>query len=193
MRPLKIILKWVLPSVKIAYRMLAVSAEVFCRHTFGPRYAPSLLASFIFCFVSMACLRAIFPNESSPIIGIYLFSYFILIIYHLVRMWRPRTPTHSYSSGYSWEFWERLNITPAFVKIFFEPAILEIVGFAIRPANVLLSVWLAAAGLCLCLKEFFLSGGFAIASLMLLTHGLKANASAPAFVNALLRKLAVNK
>jgi hypothetical protein len=154
MKHLKIILKWALPSIKAGYNLLAVSAEVFCRHSFGPRYAQSLLASFFFCFVSMACLRAVFPDESSPIIDIYLLSYFILVLYHLGRMWRPPTTTHSYSNGQSWGFWERLNVIPAFVKIVFEPAVHVLVGMAIHSVNVLLSDWLLSAGLCLCIKEF---------------------------------------
>ena len=154
MKHLKIISKWVLPSVKFACKMLAVSAEVFCRHTFGPRYAPSLLAGFLFCFVSMACLLAVFPSESSHFIDVYLLSYFILVLWHIFRMWFPRTPTQSYSNGYSWELWERLNIPPAVVKIIVEPAIIEIAGLVIHPVNVLLSDWLAVGGLCLCVKEF---------------------------------------
>jgi hypothetical protein len=154
MKHLRTILKWALPSVKAIYNMLAVSAEVFCRHAFGPRYAPSLLAGFLFCFVILECLRSYFPNPSSPLIEEYLFAYFILVLWHLFRMWRPRTPMHSYSSGYSWMFWERLNITPALVKIIFEPLIFEIVALMIQQTNMLLSGWLAAAGLCLFIKEF---------------------------------------
>ena len=76
MKQLKTILKWALPSVKAAYNLMAVSAEVFCRHSFGQRYAPSLLASFFFCFVVMSLLREVATDKGSPMVDIYLLFFF---------------------------------------------------------------------------------------------------------------------
>jgi len=141
-------------SVKIAYKMLAVSAEVFCRHSFGPRYTPSLVAGFLFCFLTMTLVSAFDPLKSSPVISLYLFIYFVLAVYHIFKMWRPRAAAHSYSSGLSWGFWERLNVSPTFIKILFEPAIQVLVGVVMLPVSRLLSNWLIFAGICLATKEF---------------------------------------
>jgi len=154
MNHLKIILKWVLPNVKFAYNMLAVSAEVFCRHSFGARYTPAMLAGFIFCFLTMTIVCGIDPDKSSPAIGVYLFIYFVLLIYHGVKMWLPRAVTHSQSSGLSWAFWGRITVFPALVRILLEPAIHVLVGVALHPMSVLLSDWLIFAGICLAIKEF---------------------------------------
>jgi hypothetical protein len=153
MNHLKTTLKWVLPSIKAVYNLLAVNAEVFCRHSFGRRYAPTLLASFFFCFVIMAVLQAARRKGSSTVIHFYLFTYFVLVLYHLVRMWHPRRNVHSRSSGQSWEFWRRFNAPPTVIKSLFEPAALVVTGVLIYPVNVLLAGWIQAAGVCLFAKE----------------------------------------
>ena len=153
MKHLKTILKWALPSIKAAYNLLATNAEVFCRHSFGQRYAASLLGSFFFCFVTMALLRAVEPENSSSVIDVYLLIYFILVLYHLGCMWRPRATIHSYSGGQSYEFWNGLGVNPVLIKTFFEPLIFALAGVLIYPANRLLSAWLQVAGFCMCVKE----------------------------------------
>ena len=156
MNHLKIISKWVLPSVKIAYNLLAVSAEVFCRHSFGQRYAPQLLASFFFCFVTMECLRALAQQAQSLFVDVYLLTFFILILYHLGKMWRPARNIHSHGNGLSWRFTEGLGIKPTVMRILIEPAIHVFVGFLILQVSALLGSWLMAAGLCLFVKEFMI-------------------------------------
>ncbi len=153
MKHLRTILKWALPSVKFAYKMLAVSAEVFCRHSFGRRYTPTLLASFFCSFLFLSLYRSAAPQPCPALIDIYLLIFFILVLFHIVRVWRPRATMHSYSNGHSWEFWSRHNFNPSTVKILIEPLINVVAGVVLLPANALLSVWLLLSGACLFIKE----------------------------------------
>jgi len=153
MKHLKTILKWALPSVKIACKMLAVSAEVFCRHSFGRRYAPTLLAGFFCCFVALSLFRSVVPQVIPGLIDIYLLIFFVLVLYHIARMWRQQPTIHSYSSGQSWEFWSRHNFNSNLVSILMEPLIFVLVGLLLFPANSLLSLWLMLGGVCLFIKE----------------------------------------
>jgi hypothetical protein len=152
MKRIKTILKWALRSAKVSYNLMAVNAEVLCRHSFGQRYAPSLLASFFFCFVTMTVLQAL-ANRSSAFVGFYLLFYFFLVLYDLGRMWLPRRTLHSYSNGQSWGFWRRCGLRPSIVQMLFEPAVVVLIGLLVLRGSVLLSVWLQVAGLCLFIKE----------------------------------------
>jgi hypothetical protein len=133
--------------------MLAVSAEVFCRHSFGRRYVPTLLASFFCCFMFLSLCRGVVPQLCPTLISIYLLIFFILVLFHIVRTWRPGPIIHSYSNGQSWEFWSRRNINPNIVKILVEPLTIVLAGLVLMPANSLLSVWLLLSGACLFIKE----------------------------------------
>jgi hypothetical protein len=133
--------------------MLAVSAEVFCRHSFGRRYAPTLLAGFFCCFVALSLFRNVVPQLIPGLIDIYLLIFFVLVLYHIARMWRQRQTIHSYSNGDSWEFWSRHNFDPNLVSILIEPLIYALVGLLLFPANSLLSTWLLLGGGCLFIKE----------------------------------------
>lgn len=156
----KIILKWVLASVKITYKMLATSAEVFSRRCFGRRYAPKLLLSFCFCMVALALLQSGHPQESGAIVGYYIAIHFILVMYHICGMWRRRTPVQSYSTGQSWEIWQRLNINPTIAKSVIDPLLNVIAGLLLYHESHLLSVWLQLGGLCLFIKEFLFNWEF---------------------------------
>jgi hypothetical protein len=152
MEALKTILKWALPSSKFAYKMLATSAEVFCRHRFGRRYLPTMLFSFVTC---MAVLNLFSFAETPPCPGLvdaYLLIFFALLLYHFVQMRRTGRGIHSTSSGQSWPFWSRFNLNPSAVKILIEPLINFLAGVAVLPANRLLAVWLQLAGICLFIK-----------------------------------------
>ncbi len=152
MEALRTILKWALPSSKFAYKMLATSAEVFCRHSFGRRYMPTMLLSFVIC---MAALKLFSFAETPPYPGLvdgYLLIFFALLLYHFVQMRRTGPGIHSTSSGRSWPFWSRFNFNPNAVKMLIEPLINFLAGVAILPANRLLSVWLQLAGICLFIK-----------------------------------------
>ena len=153
MKHLKTILKWALPSVKIAFKILAVSAEVFCRHSFGRRSAPTLLASFFCCFLALNLFRMTVPQVFPALIDIYLLIFFVLVLFHIARMWRQRPTTHSYSSGQSWEFWSRHNFNSNTVTIMVEPLINVLVGLLLMPANGVLSLWFLLGGVCLFIKE----------------------------------------
>lgn len=154
MNHLKTILKWAFPSIKLGYNLLAGCAEVFCRHSFGPRYAPFLLASFFFTLVIMTLVRIGNQKGASPIMDVYVLTFFILLVYHLGRMWRPYGNIHSYSTGRSWAFWSRFDASPTVVQMIFEPATHVLGGLLMFPICEFLSAWLIAAGFCLFVKQF---------------------------------------
>ena len=147
-------LKWALPSAKIAYKMTATNAEAFCRHSFGQRYAPSLIGSFLFCFAFTSLMRAAAPERASRLLDIYLMTFFILLLFHLSRMWRPRAvPSHSYANGQSWPIWRRLPIRNSLVQSLVEPGLHAVAGLLVFPVDKLLFLWLEFSGICLFVKE----------------------------------------
>jgi hypothetical protein len=133
--------------------MLAISAEVFCRHSFGRRYAPTMVTGFFCCFLALNLFRMAVPQAFPALIDIYLLIFFILVLYHIARMWCQRPTLHSYSSGQSWEFWSRHNFDSTIVTILVEPLINVLVGLLLIPANSVLSLWLLLGGVCLFIKE----------------------------------------
>src|SRR5207249_4012205 len=136
MDPIKDTLKWVLPSGKLVYRMMAVSAEVLCRHSFGVRYAPQMIGSFLLGFVYAGLMGVAYPQQPPRLFGTYLLIYFVLVCYHLARMFRPRRmPLHSYSTGLSWPLWRRFSVKPSVVQLLFEPGLLMLVGWIISPLD----------------------------------------------------------
>jgi hypothetical protein len=108
MEHLKTALKLALTSGKFAYKMMAISAETFCRHSFGRRYALNLLAGYIFCLALTGLLSFGAAQLHPALLQDYLTIYFILIVFHLVRMWRYHPNLHSHSNGQSWAIWSRL-------------------------------------------------------------------------------------
>jgi hypothetical protein len=143
-----------LPSAKWAYKLSAVCAEAFCRHSFGQRYAPWLLGSFLFCFAITSLFRAVAPEQTSRLLDIYLLTFFILTLFHLGSMWRPRAlPTHTYSTGRSWSFWRRLQIPYSVVQTVVEPGLHVLAGLLVFREDNLLSLWLQLAGFSLFVKE----------------------------------------
>ena len=155
MEQLKTILKFHFRSAKVAYKMFAVSAEVFCRHSFGQRYALTLLASLLGNYVFLGVLlQPVVRQQHSALIDDYLLIFFVLVIYHICSMWRRRANIQSYSNGQSWDFWRRLNVNPNLVKTTLEPLMVLLIGALLFSANNLLSIWLQLAGVCLFIKEF---------------------------------------
>lgn len=150
----KIILKWLLPSVKLAYKLLAVSAEVFCRHSFGWRYGFQLVGGFLLCFLYTILIRAAAPSMTSHLLDIYLWIFFLLSLVHLIGLCRQRPPIpHSYSTGQSWQFWQRIGFGQNAVHLVFEPGLHVLAGVIIYSVDSPLSVWLQTAGVCLFIKE----------------------------------------
>jgi hypothetical protein len=152
MEHLKTALKWALPSAKFAYKMLAISAEVICRHSFGRRYAINLLASYVFCLAVTGLMRFGAMELRPDLLKSYLLIYAILMIYHLACMWRHQPNLHSHSSGQSWGIWEQLHFNSTAVKILVEPLLFVLTGAALLEANIILSLWLQFGGLCLFYK-----------------------------------------
>ena len=101
-----------LASAKIAYRLLAISAEVFCRHSFGVRYIGHLVAGLLSCCLYTMVMDICASVKGSPLLPFYLSVYFCLVLYHLVSMARRgHAGVHSQSNGVPWIFslrYERL-------------------------------------------------------------------------------------
>jgi hypothetical protein len=160
MRILRTISKWLLPSAKFGYNMLATSAEVFCRHSFGRRYAPRLIGSFFTAFVFLSLFRCVVPQLIPGLIDIYLLSHLALTLYHIARAWRQGANIHSYSSGQSWGVWPGQNANSNFVPTVIEPLIHTLAGVLLLPLNPLLSLWLLLGGASLFIKESLASRQF---------------------------------
>jgi len=164
MNPIKDILKWVFPSAelkwllplaKLVYRMMAVSAEVLCRHSFGQRYAPQLFGSLLLAFLYAGLISIAMPQRPPRLFGTYLLIFFLMICYHLFRMFRPRAvPLHSFWPGQSWDFWGRYRLRPGLVRLIFEPGLVVLIGFLVLRTDSGLAIWLQISGLCLFIKEF---------------------------------------
>jgi hypothetical protein len=154
MRQTKTILKWALPSIKLAHRVLAPSAEIFLRHSFGQRYTFMLIASFS-AFTGYVLLTEIFaPPDETPLMGIYLLIFLCLLVFHIWTMFRtPLGRIQSDSCGQSHEFWERGGITPTYAQLFAEPAVTFLIGMLILHVDDALAVWLMLAGTSLFAKE----------------------------------------
>lgn len=153
MRHRKTILKWSLTSVKVAYRLLATSAETLCRHSFGERYWTNLLGSFAayFCY---AALARIFAHDDSPLVGSFCGFYCLLLAYHFIRIsLRGYIRVHSYWTGTSWNMWRRCYLPEGVIHILIEPGIIFLTGMIAGLRDVALATWLEAAALCLCVKE----------------------------------------
>ena len=70
MRQIRTILKWALPSAKAIGKLLATSAEVFCRHSFGQRYAGAMIGSFLLCLLYYVVIESVVPGWA-PLLGAY--------------------------------------------------------------------------------------------------------------------------
>lgn len=153
MPPVRTIAKWTFASIKVCHRLLAVSAEVFCRHSFGERYLWELLAGFFFCWACSLCCEAAEPGRF-PLFGFFVFCYFVLGCFHLVSIFRRRDGTvQSESCGVPFAFWGRITRSPLIVHIVLEPAMLGLAGFLLKEADAALSAWLRLSALCLFIKE----------------------------------------
>lgn len=160
MNPVKDILKWVFPnaesirvSAELVYRLMAASAEVLCRHSFGQRYVMPLIGSWL-----LALLYGMIINIGLPqpprLFGTYLFIHLVLVCIHLTGMFRSRQlPIPSRWPGQSWQFWEHFRLSSGVVRTVLEPALLVFIGFIISFGDPALAVWLFGAGVCLFLKE----------------------------------------
>lgn len=133
--------------------MMAINAEVFCRHSFGRRYAPSLMASLLFCVASFGLFHLANPNGASTLLDTYLLIFFILVLFHIASMWRRRAILHSYFNGLSWPIWERSGIHSGIVQLLCEPSLHVLAALLIGRECALLSGWLLVAGICLFVKE----------------------------------------
>ena len=153
MKQTKIISKLALASAKIFYRYLAVSAEVFCRHSFGVRYVNDLLIGLGIFYLYAATIGRVVPR-TFPFLEIYLDSYFVLVCYHIISMFRRRNQAvHSHSSGQPWPFWRHLNVKPLVLDLLLEPGSLLLAGFLIFRWDGALAVWLQLSAICLFVKR----------------------------------------
>src|SRR5262245_2591851 len=145
MDQVKDISKWLLPSarwkrlfpvLKLVYRMMAVNAELICRHSFGVRYWPKLIGGFLLFCLYVGMIYVVTPQQPPKLIGSYLLILLLVLCYHLVGLFRRHAQhVHSYSPGQSWEFWERIRFSANVVRLLFEPGLLIIVGWIIFPID----------------------------------------------------------
>jgi len=150
----KIILKWLLPSAKLGFKLLAVSAEVFCRHSFGLRYGLWLAGSFALCAGYTCFVVMVFPGAKPDFLVIYVWILSLLVLFHVAGLCLQRPPLPpSYSTGQSWHFWQRIGFSQFTMHIVIEPGLHVVAGVIIFPVDRFLSVWLHAAGVCLFVKE----------------------------------------
>ncbi len=152
MPQIKTISKWALASAKIAYQLLAINAEVFCRHSFGVRYIGHLVAGWFSCSLYTMVIEGGASEKRSPLLPYYLSAYFCLVFYHFLSMARRGyAGMHSQSNGVPWILG---NIDAAQISAsqFFESCILEsglffILGLIVSPFDLPLSVWLIGSGI----------------------------------------------
>jgi hypothetical protein len=153
MPQIKTISKWALASAKVFYRYLAVSAEVFCRHTFGIRYMNDIVVSFLIFFI-YATVVGCFGQIKSPFLNFYLGCYFALVCFHIVSMLRRQNSSvHSYSSGAPWPFWHRFCAKPMVVDLILEPGFLLVVGLLLVSHDDALAIWFQLSALSLFFKR----------------------------------------
>lgn len=134
--------------------MTATSAEAFCRYSFGKRYVPWIIASFLFCSAFTGLMQFADLQRPAPLMGLYLFAFFILVLFHIAFLCRPsRVSIHSQSCGKSWPLWQRFTRSERKTQALIEPAVHIIASIIVLKADQLLSMWLLAAGLCLFAKE----------------------------------------
>jgi hypothetical protein len=152
MLPIRTIAKWTFFSIKFCYRMLAVSAEVFCRHSFGERYVWNLVAGFCFCGFCSLFIGGASPGRF-PLFGLYAFAFLVLVCFHIVSIVRRRDGTiQSDWCGVSHSFWTRLTRSPLLVRAAFEPGVIALAGLIVKSLDTTLSGWLLASAICLCIK-----------------------------------------
>jgi hypothetical protein len=149
MRHIRTILKWLLPSVKIAHQMLAVSAEVFLRHSFGVRYVGYLVAGFFSCCLYTLLIGLTGLGEKIPFLKWYLAAYFVLVSYHIFCFFgRRNSVVHSQSTGVPWNVWSVRARESQIFQLLAEPSFIAITGLIVLPFDAPLAVWLLGCGLC---------------------------------------------
>lgn len=132
--------------------MLAVSAEVFCRHSFGEQYVWNLLAGFCFCVFCSLCVEGASPGRF-PFFGLYVFVFLVLVCFHIVSIVRRRDGTiQSGLCGVSHAFWRHLTRNPILVRVIFEPGVILLAGLIVNRFDAALSEWLLTSAVCLCIK-----------------------------------------
>lgn len=150
----KTIFEWALASVKVFCQLLAVSAEVFLRHSFGRRYAGTLVASLLVFSLYAFSVFDSGRRNGAPLIAGFLFIYFVLVMFHLTAAWTTRiAPVHSRLPGQSWGFWRGITTNPRVVQIALEPLACLMVGIVVTPVDEPLASWLICASMSLFVKE----------------------------------------
>lgn len=153
MPPVRTIAKWTFASIKVCHRLFAVSAEVFCRRSFGERYLWTILAGLLFAWAWSLCLAVAEPGRG-PYFGCYVFCYFVLVCLHRRDIFRRRDGTvQSESSGVPFAFWGRFTRNPLVVHLVLEPGTLAFAAYLLRGVDLFLAAWLHASALSLFVKE----------------------------------------
>jgi len=143
----------VLASAKFLFRYLAVSAEAICRHSFGIRYSNALAIGFAVYFFYATLIQSL-REVRSPYLDVYLVSYCLLFVYHILSMcWQRPQSIHSYSTGLPWSFWQPFHIKPMLLDLVVEPGCILLVGILLFPHDQALAIWLQLSAISLCVKR----------------------------------------
>ncbi len=148
-----ITLKSALANAKILTHLMAVSAEVFCRHSFGRRYSGQLVLSFLCCAFYTLAIQTAAPSSTSPLSWLHLIVFFGLVCFHVASIFTGgRGQGHSYASGTSWGIWRRFSTNATTVHLLLEPGACLALGLFLALVDKALSVWFLAAGVSLFAK-----------------------------------------
>src|ERR1700722_2301813 len=125
MRHKKIILKWASASAKLAFRLLAVSAEMALRSNFGVRYIGTLLAGYLlFAFYTLI----VQASNQGRLLGLYFVWVTICFVGHIIKILLPQSRlVHSHSPGTPWRLWQNLTARQWLIELVFEPGLLFLV------------------------------------------------------------------
>ena len=152
MPQIKTISKWALASAKIAYQLLAISAEVFCRHSFGVRYIGHLVVGWLSCCLYTVVVESGASEKGLPLLPPYLMAYLCLVFYHLFSMARRGyADVHSQSNGVPWILGNtdtaQISAGQLFKSCIIESGLIFVFGLIVSPFDLPLSAWLAGAGI----------------------------------------------
>lgn len=155
MNPKEIISKFHLPNPKWLMEALAASVEGLLHHTFGERYAGTLLGGLLVAVV-VEFFSSIVPRDNRvDLMSVVIAALFARLIAHWVSVGKRRRAgihVETRSSGSPWGFWSELRIPIKLTTVLLEPLLCFAVALLASPVDQVFSVWLCCAGLALMIK-----------------------------------------
>jgi hypothetical protein len=133
-------------------RLLSASVEVYFRHNFGRRYLGML---FLALLASLMWLN--FVPRPPMLMPIFVLGQLLLTVYHsgfvFIRRYLAKPEPHSFFTGDSPDFWQRLRLGQVTVQRYIEPAVSFLLSLPILPIDPVLGTWLGSSALALFAKE----------------------------------------